>query len=342
MALRQSWYIAAMANEVGRTPLGRILLDEPVVLYRTENGTPVALEDRCAHRRVPLSHGELVGDAVQCPYHGFQFAASGVCVRVPGLADSAIPSAAKVRAFPVVQRHGFVWIWMGVATQADPALISDFHTNDDPAWATTGAHMHCAAEYRLFVDNLLDLSHVAFIHKGTIGTDDSSAEMRLDRGPGFVRFTRAAIDVATPPHNVRQGFGPRCDLTKVMTFLPPGHVTIEVTTTERLEASTMGTPKCMHILIINAMTPERAGSCHYFWATTRDFQIDDPAVTAFFHQVTMQAFTEDLGVLALQQAAIDRAPDAPIVSVPGDAGGIAARRLLDELIARENAALAAE
>src|SRR3974377_2452185 len=109
--LKNCWYVAAQADEVGVAPLGRTLLGEPVVLYRKEDGTAVALEDRCCHRRAPLSKGVLIGDALQCGYHGFPFDAAGACIRIPG--QDRVPLGIGVRGYPLVERHAFLWIWMG-------------------------------------------------------------------------------------------------------------------------------------------------------------------------------------------------------------------------------------
>jgi len=113
MFLRNYWYVAAADTEVGRTPFARTILGEPVVFYRTEQGVAVALEDRCAHRHLPLSMGKLVGDELQCHYHGLRFGTDGRCTRIPG--QEQIPRAAKVKTYPVVERYHWIWIWMGDA-----------------------------------------------------------------------------------------------------------------------------------------------------------------------------------------------------------------------------------
>src|SRR5690349_291338 len=94
--LRNAWYVAASANEVGRIPLPRLLLGEPIVFYRRGDGTSVALEDRCCHRRAPLSKGKIVDDRLQCGYHGFTFDASGACVAIPG--QDSVPTRIGVRS----------------------------------------------------------------------------------------------------------------------------------------------------------------------------------------------------------------------------------------------------
>ena len=129
MFLRNYWYVAATTLKSDACRCARIILGEPVVLFRTEQGTPVAFEDRCPHRHLPLSMGKLAGDELQCRYHGLRFGVDGRCVRVPG--QHHIPQAAKVKTYPVVERYHWIWIWMGDPALADPAAITDFHWLDD-------------------------------------------------------------------------------------------------------------------------------------------------------------------------------------------------------------------
>jgi len=232
MFLRNCWYVAAEAGELARAPLGRIILGEPVVLYRKEDGTAVALEDRCCHHRAPLHKGRLVGDTIQCGYHGFVFAADGACVAVPG--HERLPfKNVGVRAYPLCERHRYLWIWMGEREKADPALVPDFARNADPAWAAVNARLPMNANYFLLVENLIDLSHVAFVHAGTIGSDDTAATLDFERAEGKVEVIRAAKDIPTPPHMRRIGLAQRADMTKVIAFTPPCSITIDVIWAER-------------------------------------------------------------------------------------------------------------
>ena len=133
--LRNAWYVAAWDREVGRKPLARTILNEPIVLYRKADGAPAALEDRCCHRHVPLSLGTLVGDDLRCGYHGLRFDASGVCVEIPG--QPKIPPGARVRSYPVVEKWNWIWIWMGEPARADVKLIPDWWWAGHPDWAFT-------------------------------------------------------------------------------------------------------------------------------------------------------------------------------------------------------------
>ena len=128
MFLRNIWYCAAESKELGSEPLGRVFLNEPVALYRKADGAPVAFEDRCCHRRAPLSKGKVEGDALRCGYHGFLYDATGACIWTPG--QTNVPPNASVRTYPLCERHGYIWIWMGAPARADvpPAAATPFPT----------------------------------------------------------------------------------------------------------------------------------------------------------------------------------------------------------------------
>jgi len=331
--LRNAWYVAAQADEIGRTPLGRLLLNEPVVMYRKEDGGAVALEDRCCHRRAPLSKGKVQGDLLECGYHGFTFDPTGACVRIPG--QDRVPQSIGVRSYPLIEKHNYLWIWMGQASKADPALIPDFHRNRDPGWTVVRSRLAIGAHYLLVVENLIDLSHVGIVHAKTIGTDDSRAQLEFERGDDFVRVIRAPTEVVTAPHNLKQGMAERSVLEKSITFMPPCHVVIDIRTTEI--ASGKATPLSLGITVLNACTPESESSTHYFWASARDYQRDDRQVDALLTKITVEAFNEDKAILEAQEKCIALDPTAPIVSVNADWGGVQARRLVGALIERERA-----
>jgi phenylpropionate dioxygenase-like ring-hydroxylating dioxygenase large terminal subunit len=335
--LRDGWYVAAFSDEISRAPLPRLLVGEPVVMYRKADGAAVALEDRCCHRRAPLSKGKVVGDALQCGYHGFTFDASGACIAIPG--QERVPASVAVRSYPLVERHGFLWIWMGDQAKADPALIPDFKENTDPGWYPTRAMLPLRAHYQLVVENLLDLSHVAFVHGETIGADDDTrATLDFDRGPRHVRLTRTAPDITTAAFYRIQGLGPRADQVKTVTFIPPCHVSILVATTER--AVEKAEPLRCRIMIHHACVPETEHSMHYFISSARDFQ-SGPDAAAKSHQTLMKVFDEDRDIIEAQQRCIELEPEAPVVNVHGDWGSVQMRRMVAELLANENAAMAA-
>ena len=162
-----AWYACAYDVEVGRSLLARTICNLKMVLFRTLDGKPAALEDACWHRLMPLSLGHLDGDEVTCGYHGLVYNVQGHCTHMPS--QETLNPSACVRSFPVLQRHRFVWVWPGDPAKADPALVPDMHWNDDPAWAGDGKLITVKCDYRLVVDNLMDLTHETFVHGSSIG-----------------------------------------------------------------------------------------------------------------------------------------------------------------------------
>ena len=157
-----AWYAAAWDVDIRHALFPRTICGKHVVMYRRADGTVSALEDACWHRLVPLSKGRLEGDTVVCGYHGLKYNAQGRCTFMPS--QETINPSACVRAYPVVERHRFIWLWMGDPALADPALVPDMHWNHDPDWAGDGKTIHVKCDYRLVVDNLMDLTHETFVH----------------------------------------------------------------------------------------------------------------------------------------------------------------------------------
>ena len=171
MYLRDSWYVAAWDHEIADAPLARLLLEEPVVLWRTGDGTAVAFEDRCCHRHAPLSVGKIVGDCLQCGYHGLTFDRTGACVEVPS--QPQVPPGARVRNYPLAERHNWVWIWMGDPALADETLIPDTYWHDSPDWRAVGDRFHVNCHYQSLIDIQLDNTHSRFVHPDTLGNAGS-------------------------------------------------------------------------------------------------------------------------------------------------------------------------
>jgi phenylpropionate dioxygenase-like ring-hydroxylating dioxygenase large terminal subunit len=332
---RNQWYCCALNHELGREPLGRILLNEPVVIFRTEKGDLAALEDRCCHRRAPLSKGKIEGANLRCGYHGFVYDTSGRCIWVPG--QDRVPPGAQVRTYPIVERHGFVWIWMGDPILADPNKAPAFSWNDDPKWASTTGYMHMRCHYQLLVDNLLDMSHLPFLHINTIGSArDLNAKLTWERGTYSLRGVRIAPGLTASPRQRAEGIDFDTDRMQIMTYVPPGNVVIEVIVTEAGKAHRDPTSRYdTTVMVLDAMTPETATTCHYFYGLSRDYALQDDALTEMAAKSLLVTFGEDKDMLEAEQRIIDLAPDAPQVDVIGDHGSVQARRIVERLLADE-------
>src|SRR5579885_2260263 len=229
MFVRNGWYAAIWSFDLADEPVARTFLDEPVVLFRTAAGRAAALADRCCHRAAPLSRGKVAGEALRCGYHGLVFDPEGRCVEVP--IQTQIPPGARVRAYPVRERWNVVWIWMGDPARADDTLIPELPWLDSGAWTATPGYIHIAANAQLLVDNLLDFTHVAYLHSRTIAGDpkEATTPTRTERLETGIRTGRWMIDVNPPPlFAAAGGFNGSVDRWQWATWLPPGTVYIDV------------------------------------------------------------------------------------------------------------------
>lgn len=191
--LRNAWYVGAWADELPRQKmLTRVLLEERVLMFRDEMGTARALFDRCPHRFAPLSMGRLCenGRVIQCGYHGLQFQSDGECVHNP---HGPVPKSARVRSYPLFERHGAIWIWMGDPERADPALIPDFSFLNADDWFVGRDYLEIEANYLLENDNILDLSHIQYLHPFTVGSKVPGAGKTVVEEDGKTVWARRTV-----------------------------------------------------------------------------------------------------------------------------------------------------
>jgi vanillate O-demethylase monooxygenase subunit len=337
MFLKNYWYVAAWSNEIERRPLGRILLNEPVVFFRTTAGAIVALEDRCSHRGYPLHKGRLIGDTLECGYHGLTFDCSGQCIKVPG--QPHIPSGGDIRAYPVVERWGMLWIWMGNPSLANPASIADCHWLDDPDWEGKGERRYVNCNYQLIVDNLLDLSHLAFVHPRTLGSSAKLDEVHIRNviTAEAVIVDRWLFDIEPPPTYARAGFRGNVDRWQITNFQPPAFVGLYAGAADAGTLAPDGTPHGgVGVHTINAMTPETDKTTHYFWAIAQKRAPNDDTLIGAIFQDIQKTVQEDVEVFEAQQKSIDLKPNAPMMTIKADAGPLAARQIIARLLHAQN------
>tara|TARA_R110002110_G_scaffold82122_9_gene213551 strand:+ start:10060 stop:11076 length:1017 start_codon:yes stop_codon:yes gene_type:complete len=335
--VKNAWYVAAQSAEVADDVLGRTICGDPVVLFRSSDGTPAALEDRCCHRHLPLSLGKRVGDRVQCGYHGLEFDTAGACVSVPG--QSRVPPGAAIRSYPVVERYRYIWIWPGDPAKADETLIPDYHWNDDPAWISNTGYFHVEGNHQLLVDNLLDLSHVQFVHASTLGADGvTDAPLDTRRDGNTIHIDRWIMDKAPPPMFASaRNFPGNVDRWQLITWTAPVHVVIDAGCADAGSGARDGNRDAGITVFSNhTITPETEKSCHYFWHHARNFRLDDAALTATLANAAGTAFGEDVDILAAQQRSLDSAPESwRQIDINADAGVLQARRMVEGLLAVE-------
>ena len=346
MLVRNAWYIAAWADEVKTAPLARRICNDPVVLFRDASGKTAALADRCCHRAAPLHLGRVVEDGIECGYHGLTFDGSGRCVRIPG--QSRIPEDARVRSYPVVEKNQLVWLWMGDPALADLATIVDFPYHDDPAkWPNKHDMYPIRGNYMLMVDNLMDLTHLGYLHAKTVGGNPSQhvqAEMKTERTPTGLRFTRWMKNSPPPPSYVKAaGFQGRVDRCQKFEFVAPG--TVLQWTGAADAGSEYADPERdfrFQFRLFHGLTPETETSCYYFWSVANGYRQNEPEATEQLYREIAPTFVEDKDMVEAQQARLDEFGEAGLVDIASDANRMHMRRMVERLIADEQPALAAE
>jgi phenylpropionate dioxygenase-like ring-hydroxylating dioxygenase large terminal subunit len=178
--LNNLWYAVEFSTAITAQLRQITLMEQHVVLYRDNQGKVIALNDRCAHRGASLALGWTEENCLRCPYHGWKYDANGRCVEIPAnQLEMAIPKRAQVAAYPVEERHGFVWLWWGEQT-ADRALIPDLPQFADSAASPDHRcqdEFRWNAHYTRVIENNVDVSHPPFLHRRMGQRKDHNAEI---------------------------------------------------------------------------------------------------------------------------------------------------------------------
>jgi len=334
---KNAWYVACMPDEVADKPLGRQICGERMVFYRGADGRIAALEDFCPHRGAPLSLGFVRDGNLVCGYHGLQMGCDGKTVSMPGQRVQGFPC---IRSYPAVERYGFVWVWPGDAERADPATIHHLAWAENSEWAYGGGLYHINCDYRLMIDNLMDLTHETYVHASSIGQKEideapvhtkvegehviTSRQMENVMAPPF---WRAALRANGLPDDVP------VDRWQICRFTPPSHVMIEVGVALAGKGGYDAPPEFKaSSIVVDFITPETETSHWYFWGMARNFKPNDLELTAAIREGQGKIFSEDRAILEQQQANILRHPERKLLMLNIDAGGVQSRRVLDRYL----------
>jgi vanillate O-demethylase monooxygenase subunit len=337
-----AWYVAAWDHEIGRKLLARKICGKPVVLYRCADGRAVALEDACWHRMLPLSLGKLQGDKVECGYHGLVYDPAGRCTHIPF--QEKIPPSACVRAYPLVERNRMLWIWMGEPGREDPAKVPNLYWNDDPAWVGEPQMLHQQFDYRLVLDNLMDLTHETYVHGTTIGNRAVvEAPFETTHTQDAVTVSRWMLDVEAPPMwAAALGKPGRVDRWQIIKFQAPCIVTIDVGVALAGTGAPQGDrSQGITGYVVNTVTPETERAHFSFHLFTRNYRIGDQRLTRRLADTDLAILMEDKAVLEAQQKASEQHPGRRFVNLSIDAGAVQVRRILERMIADEKQAVPA-
>jgi len=343
MFLHNYWYVAAYSAELGQKPLARTILGQPVVLYRTESGKPVALEDRCCHRNLPLSLGRREGDGLRCGYHGLKFDAGGNCIEIPG--QKEIPPGTRVRNYPVTEKWNFVWIWTGDPDQRDETLLPAWHCIDDPKLtAILGNNakplpMRC--NWELNNDNLLDLMHVVYVHSETLGGEGLDRfPITTERFPRSVKMVRWSSHVTPPPLLAQLAGFNSTDVDRWQATICelPSHCTIDAGFAAAGALMRDGDwDRGVRLRALITATPETETSSFMFYQQVRNFAVGNDEVSKRFAAHIRDIFLQDVKVMEGQQRINSSLPDAPTIEIRADVPVVAMRRLVRQYAEREGA-----
>ncbi|HLS51775.1 MAG TPA: aromatic ring-hydroxylating dioxygenase subunit alpha [Burkholderiaceae bacterium] len=337
-----TWYVGARSDEVNDKPLGRTICNENIVFYRGHENVICAVEDFCPHRGAALSLGYVENGNLVCGYHGLVMGCDGKVVSMPMQRTRGFPC---VKSYPVVERYGFIWVWPGDPEKADESLLPTLEWADNPEWAYGGGLYHINSDYRLMIDNLMDLTHETYVHATSIGQDeidetpvntrvegDTVITSRFMDGVIAPPFWQAALKANKLPHDQP------VDRWQISRFVPPSNVFIDVGVALAGKGGFDAKPEDkVYSIVVDFMTPETESTHWYFWGMARHFKPDDEALTESIREGQGNIFAEDLAVLEAQQKNIERYPDRKLLMLNIDAGGVQSRRIIDRLIEAEKA-----
>ena len=337
--LREAWYPVAWLDEIGHAPFGRTVLDEPVVIFRNEQGTLSAIGGRCPHRFAPLRLGKCVAGGLQCPYHGLVFGTDGRCVGNPH--ERIIPKA-RVPAYPLAERYGLAWLWFGAQERADPALVPDFPFLEDDRYEFVRGTIYGEGHYELYSDNILDLSHAAYLHTGLNAPAFLIGQRKFEQEGNRV-WTRIFHPNDYPSEVtafICDVVGKKQDHWVDVRWDPPAAMTVTgfVSDPGQPKAQSIDSPS-MHVF-----TPESDHATYYFWAAAWRRRADS-AFTEAVRAGFLHAFENEDKPMIREQSRMMGGADFwalnPIL-LKGDAGAVRARRTLAKLIKLEQDVAASE
>lgn len=333
------WYVGALATELeGGKLLGRTLLNQKVVLFRDAEGRAAALEDRCVHRSLPLSMGQIEDGRVRCGYHGFLFDAQGHCVEIPGQAQ--IPAKARVAAYPLREQDGMVWLWFAREPGGQPTCEPPrYAVHEDPRYRYRGCVFHYDAPWQLVYDNLLDLTHAGYVHTKTIGGNPkmhSSAPTEVREDGETVSVTRTFL-ASPPPQTFRDawGFEGLIDRRQEIVFRP-SHVTILACAVDAGSEDVASPDRGgLHLPSFHAVTPETEHSSHYLWSVGCNSKPGEPSLIDEVYRQFHATFVEDCDIINSQYRNQRHFAGAVQVDAHMDAAPNRARRMIARLLAEQ-------
>lgn len=337
---KNTWYVACTPDEISGKPLGRQICGEKIAFYRGLEGKVAAVEDFCPHRGAALSLGFVQDGHLVCGYHGLVMGGDGKVVAMP---DQRVRGFPCIRSFPVVELYGFIWVWPGDATLADADKIPHLEWAVSPEWAYGGGLYHINCDYRLMIDNLMDLTHEAYVHATSIGQKEIDHSPVTTKIEGDMVVTSRFMEnvIAAPFWRAALRFNDLADDVpvdrwQISRFTPPSNVMIDVGVAHAGKGGYDADPQYkVSSIVVDFITPETETSHWYFWGMARNFKPEDKALTTKIREGQGNIFAEDREMLEGQQRNLLAYPERRLLMLNIDAGGVQSRRILDKMMAQE-------
>ena len=337
---KNTWYVACTPDEIADKPLGRQICGEKIVFYRAGENRIAAVEDFCPHRGAPLSLGYVDNGNLVCGYHGLVMGCDGKTVEMPGQRVRGFPCN---KTYAAVERYGFIWVWPGDQDLADPALIHHLEWAVSDEWAYGGGLFHINCDYRLMIDNLMDLTHETYVHASSIGQKEIDEVAPTTTVEGHEVVTARHMENIMPPPFWRMALRGNdladdvpVDRWQICRFSPPSHVLIEVGVAHAGKGGYHAAPEFKaSSIVVDFITPETETSIWYFWGMARNFNPRDQTLTDTIREGQGQIFSEDLEMLERQQQNLLDHPHRTLLKLNIDSGGVQSRRVLERIIASE-------
>lgn len=332
-----AWYVAGWSHEFGDDLVPVEITSQFVVMFRNSKGVLCALEDRCPHRQLPLSKGKRLGDTIQCGYHGMTFNGAGKCVRVPGQDNT--PRNADLRTYPIEERHGIVWIWMGEQALADRSKVFDLPQFSDPDWHTHhGGHLEIKSHFLNVAENLVDPAHVSFVHPTTLGNAASeNVPVHVSTDGEIIRAWRW-IRNSEPIGFFKAfgGFAGNVDRWHYYDLHLPSTAVIDFGSVDTdLNCAEEERDKGVRVFALHFVTPVNEHLTIDHWMHVRNTAKGDEAASGQVDRLLQLAFAEDKAVLEAIHEAEQRPQTRRPVKIAIDKGPLVYRKRIRDLIAAE-------
>jgi phenylpropionate dioxygenase-like ring-hydroxylating dioxygenase large terminal subunit len=343
--VRNRWYMAAFSSEISREPMERTLLNKPVVMYRKEDGRPVAMYGLCPHRYFPLAKGRLVGDAIACGYHGFTFADTGECIKIPSQDD--VPSNICQPVYPMEERGPICWIWMGDIDKCDKNLIPPYEEFglDQPDWHYSSENYFLLeGRSQLLIDNLMDLTHLPYVHHHVPGGESmAKTAMTIEDRDASCRIVRSGKVPWTPFFDSIYGkevaYEGLADFDALSDFYGPELIRTSLPTITSIESSDEVPKGFGAFWILHGITPETETTTHYFGFATRNFRQGDEALDSFWLESDTAIRQQDVNAIKAVEERLDVAVQVQKeLLVVADRPASKARRIIKAMLEEENTA----